>query len=363
MNLSRLEKWRLVLGKPSDPEAGVPMDAMMKEMDNALDSLYDNERRGGLSSSAPQINRWLGDIRNYFPNTVVQVMMKDAMERLNLKRLMLEPEILENLEPDVDLAATLIQLNKTMPDKSRETARMVVRKVVEELEKKLANALIQAINGAINRSAKNRRPKHNEINWHKTIQKNLKNYQADYKTVIPEVLHGYGRKGKTMKDVILCVDQSGSMASSVVYSGVFGAVMASMRSIQTKIVFFDTAVIDMTEELSDPVELLFGTQLGGGTDINKAMAYCEKLIARPADTILVLITDLYEGGNAHEMLQRIADVKGSGVNVICLLALDNNGTPSYDKQIAAQLAAIDIHAFACTPDKFPKVMAKAIAGR
>jgi Mg-chelatase subunit ChlD len=360
LNFSKIEKWRLILGKPSDPEEGVPMDSMMKDMDNALDSLYDNDRKGGLSSSAPQINRWLGDIRNYFPNTVVQVMMKDAMERLNLKRLLLEPEILENLQPDVELAATLIQLNKTMPDKSRETARMVVRKVVEELEKKLANSLIQAINGALNRSAKNRRPKHNEINWNKTILKNLKHYQADYKTIIPENLVGFGRKGKTMKDVILCVDQSGSMASSVVYSGIFGAIMASMRSIRTKIVFFDTAVVDMSEELDDPVELLFGTQLGGGTDINKAVAYCETLIVRPTDTILLLITDLYEGGNAKEMLQRIAEIKSSGVNVICLLALDNNGTPSFDKTIASQLASLDIHAFACTPDKFPDLMAKAI---
>jgi uncharacterized protein with von Willebrand factor type A (vWA) domain len=162
------------------------------------------------------------------------------------------------------------------------------------------------------------------------------------------------------RDIVLCVDQSGSMASSVVYSGVFSAVLASMRSLRTSLVVFDTAVVDLTEELHDPVEVLFGTQLGGGTDINRAIAYAEGLITRPRDTIFVLISDLYEGGVRDEMLRRIAAMTAAGVQVIVLLALSDEGAPAYDHDNAAALSALGVPAFACTPDAFPELMAAAI---
>lgn len=210
-------------------------------------------------------------------------------------------------------------------------------------------------------SPRNRRPRHNEINWHSTILKNLKHYQPKYKTVIPETRIGYGRKRNSLKDVVLCIDQSGSMGTSVVYSGIFGAVMASIPSIKTKMVVFDTAVTDLTEELDDPVELLFGVQLGGGTDINTALTYCQQIITRPLDTVLVLITDLYEGGNAAEMRKRAIELASAGVQLVVLLALNDEGAPSYDHGNAQFLANIGVPVFACTPDKFPDLMAAAIS--
>jgi Mg-chelatase subunit ChlD len=356
----KITKWRLILGKQSDPSVSVPLQGNMKSMDNVLEALYDTDRTGGLGSSAPNINRWLGDIRKYFATSMVQVMQKDALERLNLNQMLLQPEILEAMQPDVNLVATLVSLNKVMPQQTRETARAVVRKVVEDLEKQLSQPLREAVRGALNRAVRNRRPKYNEIDWHQTIRANLKHYQEDLKTIIPEHLIGRGRKGQALKQVILLVDESGSMASSVVYASVLGAVMASIRSLKTHFIVFDTEVVDLTPILKDPVDILFGTQLGGGTDINKALAYTEGVVQNPSDTILVLISDLFEGGNQAEMLKRAAYIKQSGVHMICLLALSDEGKPSYDKTIASKFASLDIPCFACTPDKFPEMMAAAI---
>ena len=361
-NEERLKKWRLVLGKHADPEQSINLGTEEAGKDGVLEALYDsdNERKGGLGSSSPRVNRWLGDIRKYFPKSVVQVMQKDAFERLNIEKMLFEPEFLESIEPDVNLIGTLLSLTKVMPQKTKETAKKIVRKVVEELEKKLTNPMRQAVVGSMNRATKNRRPKFKEIDWHRTIRANLKHYQKDLKTIIPETLIGYGKKGQALRKVILLVDQSGSMATSVVYASVFGAILASLKSIKTHIIVFDTAVVDLTPELHDPVDLLFGTQLGGGTDINKAVGYAEHLIQNPADTIVFLISDLFEGGNERALLKRVAAVKASGVQFITLLALNDDGAPVFDRSVAQKFAHFDIPSFACSPDQFPSLMATAI---
>jgi len=287
-------------------------------------------------------------------------MQRDALERLNLRQMLLEPELLQAVEPNVHLVADLLALKSVMPAKTLDTARQVVRRVVDELQRKLANPTRQAVLGSLHRATRSRRPRHSEIDWHRTIRANLKHYQPTYRTIIPETRIGYGRKRAALRDVILCVDQSGSMGASVVYSGIFGAVLASLPALQTRMVVFDTEVVDLTEELHDPVELLFGVQLGGGTDIGRALSYCQSLVRRPQETILVLISDLYEGGNREEMLRRAAALAGSGIQMIVLLALSDNGAPSYDHGVAAALAAMGAPAFACTPDLFPDMMAAAI---
>jgi Mg-chelatase subunit ChlD len=356
-----IRRWRLILGGQQNDGTGFPLSGLDLQMDQAMEALYDSDRKGGLGPSSPNVSRWLGDIRSFFPNTVVQVMQKDALKRLNLTQMLFEKEMLENVEPDVHLVATLMTLSRVIPDKTKDTARQVVRKVVDELMKKLAQPTQQAIVGSLNRSARNRRPKHSEINWHATIQKNLKHYQPEYKTIIPETRIGYGRKRSSLKDVVLCIDQSGSMGTSVVYSGIFGSVMASIPAIKTKMVVFDTAVADLTEELTDPVELLFGVQLGGGTDINAALTYCQQIITRPLDTVLVLITDLYEGGDQEGMRKRAAELTAAGVQVIVLLALNDTGAPMYDHGNAQFLSNLGVPVFACTPDKFPDLMAAALS--
>jgi Mg-chelatase subunit ChlD len=358
--VERMRRWRLILGGGNADGTGVALQGADAAMDGALQALYDADRSGGLGGSAPNVARWLGDIRSYFPNSVVRVMQQDALERLNLRQMLLEPELLEAVEPDVHLVSNLVSLGRVMPEQTKATARTVVGQVVTELQRKLANPTRQAVLGSLNRATRNRRPRHNEIDWNRTIRANLKHYQPAYRTIVPEVRIGYGRKRAALRDIILCVDQSGSMASSVVYSGIFGAVLASLPAVKTHMVVFDTSVVDLTEDLHDPVDLLFGVQLGGGTDINRALGYCQELINRPQETILVLITDLYEGGNSAEMLKRASALVNAGVQVVTLLALSDDGAPGYNRQIAAELATLGIPAFACTPDLFPDLMAAAI---
>jgi Mg-chelatase subunit ChlD len=356
----RQRRWRLILGSGAADGIQCPLAGADAEMDRALRALYDSERKGGLGASSPNVARWLGDIRTYFPSSVVRVMQKDALERLDLRQLLLEPEMLEAAEPDVNLVATLLSLRSVLPNRTKETARQVVRRVVDEIQRKLAEPLRQAVTGSLHRSVRNRRPRHHEIDWNRTIRANLRHYQQAQKTIIPETRIGFGHRRSALRDLILCVDQSGSMAASVVYAGIFGAVLASLAAVSTRMVVFDTAVVDLTEELDDPVDLLFGTQLGGGTDINRALAYCQKLVRRPEETILVLLSDLFEGGNAEEMLRRAGSLAAGGVQMIALLALSDQGTPAYDHRIAAALGTLGVPAFACTPDRFPDLMSAAI---
>jgi Mg-chelatase subunit ChlD len=369
----RLRRWRLMLGAGESDGIGFGLSGFDKGMDQALSALYgqgknegglgdtkDKSKQGGMESSAPSISRWLGDIREYFPSSVVQIMQEDAIQRVGILPLLNEPELIDQIEPDVNLVATLLSLNKLIPEKTRGTARIIVRKLVEDLMRRLQNPMRQAIHGALNRAQRTKNPRHHDIHWHRTIVTNLKHYQPELKTIIPETLIGYGRKRSALREVILCVDQSGSMASSVVYSSVFGAVMASLPALKTHMIVFDTAVVDLTQDLHDPVDLLFGTALGGGTDINRALGYCQQLITRPQATTLILISDLYEGGNREEAIRRAATIAQSGVTMVALLALDDHGRPSYDKDFASELAALGIPAFACTPDLFPDLMATAL---
>ncbi|QIS15274.1 VWA domain-containing protein [Nocardia arthritidis] len=368
---SHLRRWRLVLGAAAEPELGGlggSGDSDDAGMDRALSALYNTAddqaagaRGGGLGGSAPRVARWLGDIRNYFPSTVVEVMQRDAVDRLNLTQLLLEPELLAAVEPDVHLVGTLLSLNRVMPETTKATARTVVEKVVRDIERRIAAHTVAAVSGALRRAARSTRPRHRDIDWDRTIRRNLANYLPEHRTVVPEKLVGYGRKAQAVRrEVVLAIDQSGSMAASVVYAAVFGAVLASMRSLRTSLVVFDTEIVDLTEQLADPVDVLFGTQLGGGTDINRAIAYCGSLITKPNDTLFVLISDLYEGGIRDEMLRRINAMKESGVRVVVLLALSDEGAPSFDHDNAAALAALGVPAFACTPDRFPELLALAL---
>ncbi|MCP5039941.1 MAG: VWA domain-containing protein [bacterium] len=366
----RDRRWRLVLGGQPDWPLPGP-SAEDAGIDHVLNQLYDGpeqgagggKRSGGLGGSSPNVARWLGDIRSYFPAAVVRVMQRDALDRLGLDQMLLEPELLAAVEADVHLVANLMMLSRVIPSKTRDTARQVVARVVEELMRKLEEPMRSAIAGSINRATRNLRPRLPEIDWPRTIRANLKNYQSNLRTIIPEKLIGYGRKRSSLRDVVLCVDQSGSMATSVVYSSIFAAVMASLPAVNTRMVVFDTAVVDLTEKVSDPVDMLFGVQLGGGTDINRALAYCQEVIDRPEETILVLITDLYEGGDARRMLSRCHELVDAGVQLVTLLALDDSGAPCYDHRHAAALGGMGVPAFACSPDLFPGLMAAAIQKR
>ena len=378
-NDERQRRWRLVLGAAEEekegggaggqgsggkPEAGRSLSPRDAALDAALESLYGEARGGDLSQSMPDVARWLGDVRDAFPEPVVQLLQRDALARLSTRQLVEHPDLLAAVEPDAALAAQLLALRKVMPERTLDTARQVVAQVARDLVKRLDYPLRQAATGSLNRAGRRHRPRRlPEINWARTVQANLRHYQPAQQTVVPERLVGYGRRQATLRDVILLVDASGSMATSVVYAGVAAAVMASIPSLAARLVLFDTAVVDVTGQLDDPVELLFGLRLGGGTNIDKALTYARGAITRPRDTVVVLITDLFEGGSKEGVVRQVQEMLADGVAVIVLLALNDQGAPRYETGLAQQLADLGAPAFACTPEGFAEVMGAALSRR
>ncbi len=372
----RDRRWRLVLGAEAEDAdgqraaaAGLSVDD--RRLDGALGALYDQRpagsgrsRGGGLGASKPAVARWLGDIRRYFPASVVQVLQRDAIERLDLRQLLFEPELLAGVQPDVHLAALLVELNRLLPDETRATARQVVRTVVDQLTERLAERTRQATLGALARSQRSRRPRPADIDWLHTVQANLAHYQPQYRTVIPERLVGYGRRQRSLaRDVVVAIDQSGSMADSVVYAGVFGSVLAALPALRTAVIGFDTEVTDLTALAADPVDVLFGVQLGGGTDIARALGYCQQLVTRPTETVVVLVSDLFEGGDVRLLEARAAALVRAGVTVVALVTLSDDGAPAYDHGQVQRFAALGIPSLACTPDAFPDLFAAALERR
>lgn len=378
----RWRRWRLVLGAAADgsdrdrSSAGDDRWSLAGDdarIDAALALLYDqpgvtpsgrprpSSRSGGLGKSRPAVVRWLGDIRRYFPVSVVRVMQRDAVERLDLRQLLLEPEILADLEPDVHLVALLVELQRHLPDETRATARSVVARVLVEIERRLANNTRQAVRGALARSARTRRPRPGDIDWSHTIAVNLRHWIPEHRTVVPERLVGHGRRQRSLaRDVVIAVDQSASMAESVAYASLFASVLARVPALRTTLIGFDTSVVDLTPFLEDPVDVLFGVQLGGGTDIAQALATCNTHVHRPRRTLVVLVSDLFEGGNGALMLRRAADLVGAGVHLLVLLALSDGGAPAYDHHHAQALRDLGATVMAATPDEFPGLLADAL---
>ncbi|AIT60312.1 VWA domain-containing protein [Corynebacterium doosanense] len=358
----RDRRWALVLGTE-----GRELTAEEKGMSDALGKLYDHgrgQRKLGGGNGAPRVSTWLSDIRTFFPASVVEVVQADALNKLGLRAMLNEPGILDNLEPDLELVTTLAEMSSLIPEDLKAKARQVVQTVVDDIEKRIRQSTEASVRGALDRAARTRRPRHvSDIDFDRTIRANLGNYSPELGTVIPEKLVGYRRRNTGIeKEVVLAIDQSGSMAESIIYSSVFAAVLGSIRSLKTSLVAFDTEIADLTDRLADPVDVIFGTQLGGGTDINRAVAYCSGLITSPTDSVFILISDLYENGVRSELLSRMHELKERGVIAIVLLALSDSGAPAYDKDLAAELRAMDIPAFACTPDLFPELFAAAVAG-
>lgn len=373
----QLRRWRLILGADSQEslhrlsDGRLSLDADQKQMDEALAAIYDeteetsdSRRSAGLGASAPRLAKWLGDIRTYFTEDVVTVIQQDAIDRKGMKQLLFEPELLKNVQPNVQLVGTLMSLKGQIPERTKETARMVVRAVVEQIKLALEQKIRQAVAGALNRREHSPLPHVSSIDWKWTIGRNLKNFNIELGTLIPERVYFYSRAQRTNNwTVIVDMDQSGSMADSVVYGAVCGSIFASLPALETHVIAFDTEVVDLTEQCgNDPVDMLFGTQLGGGTDINKSVAYCERFIQEPARTLFILITDLFEGGNQAQLVRRLGEMRASGVRAICLLALSDSGVPSYDENLAKKLAALGIPCFACTPQRLPELLEGALRG-
>lgn len=379
--IRRIKRWRLILGVESE-ERFTSMNANEKlglseeqiMMDQALAAIYNRSEAGGFGQgrgagngpSNPKISKWLGDVRTLFEKDLVTVIQSDAIERCGLRQLIFEPELLENLEPDIGLASTLLMLKDQIPKRSKESARAFITKIVEEINKLLEADIRRAVTSAINRRLHSPIPSASALDFQLTIRRNLKNYNKELGTIVPEHFYFFDRTTTAASrqwTVILDVDQSGSMGESVIYSSIMSCILASMASIRTHIVAFDTNIVDLTEKCDDPVDLLFGFQLGGGTNIDQSVAYCQKFVENPSKTLFFLITDLEEGGNRASLMNRLKELKESGVTVVCLLAIADGGKPYYDAQMAEKVARIGIPCFACNPEMLPLLLQRALKGQ
>lgn len=373
----RIRRWRLILGAESESKfvamGGTGLTGSQDLMDQALAAIYGNTNSGEFSSfgagkgpSVPVLSKWLGDVRSLFDKELVSIIQGDAMERCGLKQLMFEPELLEKLEPDLNLASMMLTLKDQIPKRSKEQVRTFIARIVEELNKLLSNDIRRAVTAALDRRRHSPIPSAAALDYKETIRRNLKNYNPELKRLVPERFFFFDRTtshAASRYTIILDVDQSGSMGESVIYSSVISCILASIASLKTHIVAFDTSVVDMTDKCSDPVDLLFGFQLGGGTDIDKSVAYCQQFMENPGKTLFFLVSDLIEGGNRAGLLRRLAEIRDSGVTVVCLLAIADGGKPYYDEQIAGRVASMGIPCFACNPQKIPELLERALKGQ
>ena len=370
----RLRRWRLILGSEAQKRMegmGDGPDLSQEDlmMDTALDAIYNRDMKFGFGGGAgkgasnPQISRWLGDVRTLFDKDIVKIIQSDAMERCGLKQLIFEPELLENIEPDMHMASMILTLKDQIPKKSKENAREFIRKIVEQINALLETDLKRAVTASINRKLHSPIPSASALDFQTTIRKGIKDYNTKLKKIIPQKYYFFERSATTAANkytVILDIDQSGSMGESVIYSSIMSCILASMSAIKTKVVAFDTNIVDLSEKCEDPIDLLFGFTLGGGTDIEKSIKYCTKYIENPKKTIFFLISDLEEGGNRAGLLRRLTQMKEDGVIVICLLAISDSGKPYYDANMAQRIANNGIPCFAAAPQMLPRLLEKAM---
>ena len=360
-----MNKWRLILGKNAAGHIafnGTEQEiGLYGSMENTLDFLYDREygedvfrsgRQGGLGESMPQAAEWIEKVRRLFPKRTVEILEKQALDHFGLTELLTDKKVLAKMQPNMDLLKTVLQYKSLMKSDVLHEARRMIRAVVEELTEKLKSDIRKSLLGKLNRQMPSSVKSIRNLDIRKTIRSNLKNYDREQNRIILKNVYFSSRTKRYNKwRVIIAVDESGSMLDSVIYSAVMAGIFAKLPMIETKLVIFDTEVVDLSGYADDPVEVLLGVQLGGGTDINKAVSYCETLCSNPYETIYVVVTDLYEGGHPGYLLKTCGDIIGSGSKMIFLTALDREANPAYDVHVGQQLADRGAFVGAMTPEQ------------
>lgn len=384
----QLARWRLILGKSADDSlqrmSGAPGASLLggdqAELDDALEAIYSGDEidrsewegpkmigphGAAKGRSFPRVAKWLDQIRTFFPKDVVVLLQKDAIERRGLKQLLLEPEVMAQIEPSLDMAATVLAMKNMVPEKAKAAARDLVRRVVDDVRKQLESQFTQAIRGALQRNRHSPFRSLPNLDWPRTIRRNIRNYQPQLGTIIPEHLSFFSRQQRRNEwNIIIAMDQSGSMATSLIYGGIMGSILASIGSIETHVVAFNhEEVVDLTEHCSDPVDLLFGVQLGGAEDYWKATCYCERFMHTPAKTLYILLADLHDTSpNTLRFLKKMEHLLESGVKAIGLLAISDQGDPAHNEELANKLAKMGMPCFGCTPNHLPNLLAAVLRG-
>lgn len=360
-----LRRWRLALGRYADKALdGAQLSAAEQRADRALDYLYAREmerrglKRGKPGSGSLDPSRltplgWLHELRALFPQSVIETVQAHAIDNLGMRELMNDPALLDSLEPNRALLKSLLAFKGAANPAVQEKIREVARTVIEEVTRRLKPRVEAALAGRPNRQRRSRQKSMQNFDWRATIRDNLKHYDPERGRIIAEQLRFFGRSRRKLPwTIILCVDQSGSMLDSTVYAAVMAAILAGLPSISVKLIVFDTSVVDLSSEAEDPVSVLMSVQLGGGTDIGGAMAYCEKLVVQPTSTVLVLLSDFCEGGSVAQLLAVVRRLHAARVTMLGLAALSDGAAPIYDRATAERLAGAGMKVAALTPDHF-----------
>lgn len=374
MSEGRDKRWRMVLGRYADPALDAPgLTGGERRMDRALDYLYARELAsrgvrqrkpafGSLDRSSLSALDWIGEIRQLFPHSVLEMLQSHAVDRLGLTELLSDPQMLDALEPNRDLLKALIAFKGRASPAVQEKIREVARQVVEDMMRRLRPAMDRAFSGRRNRFRRSQSKRLQDFDWRATIRDNLKHYDVERQRIVAERLHFAGRSRRQLPwTIILCVDQSGSMLGSVIQAAVMAAILSALPSVAVRLVVFDTSVVDLTGEVADPVSVLMSVQLGGGTDIGQAVQYCEQLVTQPGRTIFVLLSDFCEGGPIAPMIAAVRRMAAARVTLIGLAALDEAAMPDYDRATAQRLATAGMEIAALTPDRFAEWIAGIIA--
>jgi Mg-chelatase subunit ChlD len=367
-------RWRLILGRLSDQAlASGGLCAADLNRQNALDYLYNREyakrgtvlstsgKFGGTGSSMPNVLDWLKTLPELFPDAVCELIRQDALDRYELSEILTDPNTLKSIEPNERMLASLLLLKGKMSADVLAQLKLLIRKIIDDIMQRLRPVVENTFTGRRNRFRNSNMKVANNFDWQRTISKNLRHFDPESGKLIVNRLYFNSRIKKQLPwDVILCVDQSGSMAGSVIYAAVMAGILSGLPGVNVRLVVFDTEVVDLTHYVADPVELLMTVQLGGGTDIGKALAYCEKQINNPHRTVLALVSDFYEGGSERLMLGVVKRMAESRITLLGLAALADDGSPDFDRATAEKLARCGMQVGAMSPEKFAAWLAEAI---
>jgi uncharacterized protein with von Willebrand factor type A (vWA) domain len=375
-----LARWRLVLGEEAEEHGiGCGGDADAERVEQLVGFLFQEgeaegdedadggkrpkDRRGGKGSSQLTVPQWVDQVNELFPQHVKEVLERELVQRRGIRDLMEKPELLEKIEPNMELVKTLLTHKDLMNPKTRALARKIIDKVVSELKEKLKVQVQPAITGAIRRDRHSPRKVFRNLDLKTTLRRNLKNYHEESGRLLVDRLFFYAAERKNRPwHVIVTVDQSGSMLESAIFSAVMASIFAELPALRTSLVLFDTQVVDLSGQVGQPVDVLLEIQLGGGTDITKALQYTTQLIREPARTIVVLITDFYEGRDERDLIRQVREMSQAGIRMIGLGALGYDARPSYNKSTAGKLRKEGMDILVCTPEKLAECMAQIIRG-
>ena len=348
-----------------DKTKGRPGEIILEEDDQRIDRtlslLFDHTENDVLKRSKVRLNTWLGDIRELFPHQQTLFLQKEAIDKMGIGSLLFEKEVFDSLTPDIDLIRTILELKDQIPPDRTEDIRDLVRRYARDVEEKIRWSIENTLSHHFEKGQPTIFPRKNEIDWPKTIKRNLKNYQSDLKSIVLKQKFGYEKKKQGFPVILLAVDSSGSMMESMILSAIIGSILAHIRTIETRLILFDHEVADLTDYLENIVDLLFHIELGGGTNIQRALNYLHTQVRHPEETYIFLISDLYDNRTDEGVYRKILELQHEGISVHCILSMDDKGSYRYNKKLATALTDAGIPCYSSSPDRFAEVLGEAVA--